>query len=169
VATGTVPTVRWDAFEHACPEIGELARNRFVKDELVMLGTIRPDGSARVSPCEVDFAAGRLILGMMWRSQKALDLLRDPRIAVHSVPSGRMNPGGDVKLYGRVVDEQDPAVRRAFHDEIMRRIDWAPEGDHHVFSLDVERAAYIRFGDDRMLLTWDPDAGLRTPPFPEED
>ena len=159
--------MQWEAFTQACPEIAGLARDRFVKDELVMLGTIRNDGSARVSPCEVDFAAGRLILGMMWRSRKALDLLRDPRVAVHSVPSDRMNPGGDVKLYGRVVDEHDPAVRQAFHDEIMRRIDWAPTGDHHVFSLDVERAAYVRFGDDEVILTWDPDHGLQTLPFPD--
>ncbi len=42
--------MRWDAFERACPEIGELARERFERDQLVMLGTIRLDGSPRVSP-----------------------------------------------------------------------------------------------------------------------
>jgi len=44
----------WDAFEAACPELATLARERFAKDELVMLGTIRADGSPRISPCEVD-------------------------------------------------------------------------------------------------------------------
>ena len=57
-----------------------------------MLGTLRADGSPRISPCEVDLVDGRLCFGMMWQSHKALDLLRDPRLAVHSVPHGRMNP-----------------------------------------------------------------------------
>jgi hypothetical protein len=161
--------MRWDAFEQACPEIAGLARDRFAKDELVIVGTIRADGSARVSPNEVDFVAGRLFVSMMWRSQKALDLLRDPRAAVHSVPSDRMNPGGDVKLYGRVVDERDPSVREAFRDEIRRRIDWAPEEpNYHCFSFDVESAAFISFGEDnRRLMVWDPERGLRHPKHPD--
>ena len=39
--------MRWGGFERACPEIGELARARFERDQLVMLGTIRLDGLAR--------------------------------------------------------------------------------------------------------------------------
>jgi hypothetical protein len=155
--------MRWDAFEGACPRIAELARERFARDDLVILGTIRPDGSPRVSPCEVDLAVGRLLLGMMWRSRKATDLLRDPRVAVHSVPSDRMNPGGDVKLYGTALDERDPAVREAYRDAIRRRIDWAPSEPHyHLFSVDVTSAAYLRFaegGGDAWA--WDQSEGFR--------
>jgi hypothetical protein len=159
--------VRWDEFRAACPEIATLAEERLRWDQLVILGTVRVDGSPRVSPCEVDFAADRLLLGMMWRSRKALDLLRDPRIAVHSVPSDRLNPGGDVKLSDMVLDEQAPDVRQAFRDEIRRRIDWAPaEPNYHLFSLDVSEAAFARFGDDELMLAWDPDRGLRRLPMP---
>src|SRR3970040_2295505 len=35
------PTVTWDEFTHACPEIAALARTRFVRDQLVVVGTIR--------------------------------------------------------------------------------------------------------------------------------
>jgi hypothetical protein len=158
--------MRWDGFERACPEIATLARERLVEDELVLIGTIRADGSPRISPNEVDLAAGRLFVSMMWRSRKALDLLRDPRAVVHSVPSDRMNPGGDVKLYGRVVDERDPAVRRAFRDEIERRIDWAPdEPDYHCFSFDVQAAGYTVFGEGSHALAWDPRRGLRRLPL----
>jgi hypothetical protein len=154
--------MRWEAFARACPEIATLAEERFRADELVMLGTLRVDGSPRVSPCEVDFAAGRLFLGMMWRSKKALDLLRDPRVAVHSVPSDRMNPRGDVKLYGRVVDEPDPRVREAFRAAIRARIDWAPdEPEYHLFSLDVASAGYTVFGEPSYGLAWDPIRGVR--------
>jgi hypothetical protein len=163
VRSDKVTTVRWDEFESACPGIASIARERFAKDELVLLGTTRPDGSPRISPCEVDFAAGHLFLGMMWRSKKALDLLRDPRIAVHSVPSDRFNPGGDVKLYGRVVDIEDAELRTAFREEIKRRIDWAPdEPDYHLFSLDVEQAGYLSFGEDNeRAMAWDPKRGFR--------
>jgi uncharacterized pyridoxamine 5'-phosphate oxidase family protein len=160
--------MKWDEFESACPDIAGIARARFTKDELVLLGTTRRDGSPRVSPCEVDFADGHLFLGMMWRSQKALDLLRDPRIAVHSVPSDRFNPGGDVKVYGRVVDVPDPLLRDAFREEIKRRIDWAPdEPDYHLFSLDVEQASFISFGEDNeRAMTWDAVQGYREIPHP---
>jgi hypothetical protein len=154
--------MRWDAFERACPEIGELARERFERDQLVMLGTIRLDGSPRVSPNECDFGEGRLFVSMMWRSRKALDLLRDPRIVVHSATINKDGTDGDVKIYGRAMDERDPEVRAAFLEAIRRRIDWAPdEPGYHCFSVDVRSAGYVRFGDRAQALTWDEDRGLR--------
>ncbi len=154
--------VRWEGFERACPEIADQARERFTRDQLVMLGTIRRDGSPRISPNECDFAAGRLFVSMMWRSRKALDLLRDARIVVHSVTANREGTDGDVKIYGHVVDEQDPGTRAAFRDAIARRIDWAPdEPDYHCFSVDVREAGFVRFGDPGQTLAWDEHRGLR--------
>ncbi len=99
---------------------------------------------------------------MMWRSKKALDLLRDPRVAVHSVTCDKSGVDGDVKLYGRMVDEQDPSLRAAFRDAIRARIDWAPdEPEYHCFSLDVESAGYTIFGEGSHGLAWDPAGGLR--------
>ncbi|HEX6331524.1 MAG TPA: hypothetical protein VF129_09610 [Actinomycetota bacterium] len=159
--------MRWDEFERACPEIASMARDRFTRDELVLVGTIRADGSARISPNEVDFAAGRLLVSMMWRSRKALDLLSDPRVVVHSVTANRMGTDGDIKLYGRVMDERDPEVRSAFRDAIKARIDWAPdEPKYHCFSLDVQSAGFIRFGEDQSAMAWDPQRGLRHLPHP---
>jgi len=158
--------MRWREFVVACPEIAEVAEARFRGDELVFLGTIRPDGTARVSPCEVDVADGELLMGMMWRSHKALDLLRDPRITVHSATADRMNPGGDVKLRGRAIDVSDPALRRAYREAIRERIGWAPdEPEFHLFSLDVASAAYLRFGDDGVAKVWDPVRGVRERPL----
>jgi hypothetical protein len=159
--------VRWDAFEEACPQIATMARGRFLKDDLVLVGTLREDGSPRISPNEPDFAAGRFFVSMMWRSKKALDLLRDPRLVVHSVTANREGTDGDVKVYGTIVDEHDPEVREAFRDAIRARIDWAPdEPNFHCFSVDVRGAGYIRFGDDAIALAWDPERGLRELPHP---
>lgn len=155
--------MRWDEFVAACPEIGQLADRRFRDDELVFLGTVRPDGSARVSPCELDLVDGELMLGMMWRSQKALDLLRDARVTVHSATGDRMNPGGDVKLRGAVREIVDAPTRERYRQAILERIGWAPdEPEFHVFALDVEHAAFIRFGEDALGLVWSPDTGLQT-------
>ncbi|GAA4206565.1 pyridoxamine 5'-phosphate oxidase family protein [Actinocatenispora rupis] len=139
--------MRWDEFEKACPELAGLARERFTRDQLAILGTLRSDGSVRISPCEVDFAAGDLLFGMMWESRKALDLMRDPRLTVHSVPPNKENPDGDLKLYGTAVPVTDPDARRAFVDAIEARIQWHPPGDYHLYAFDVQRASHVRFSD----------------------
>jgi hypothetical protein len=160
--------MRWDRFEGTCPEIADQARRRFVEDGLCMLGTLRADGSPRISPCELDFAGGELMLGMMWQSRKARDLLRDPRCVVHSCTSDRMATQGDVKLYGRAVDVRDPERRTVYCDAIRARIDWAPdEPNFHVFAIDIASAAYITFAEPRRMLTWDPGRGLHELPFPD--
>jgi hypothetical protein len=154
--------MRWNAFEAACPRISGIARERFARDEVILLGTLRADGSPRISGNEPDFVDGHLLLGMMWESRKALDLRRDPRCTVHSAPNTRMNPDGDVKLSGTAYEVTDAALRTAYRDEIQRRIDWAPdEPNFHVFGIDIERAAHIRFGDDRIALAWDLERGFR--------
>jgi hypothetical protein len=158
--------VQWDQFAAECPEIARRARSRFAADELVLIGTLRRDGSPRISPNEVDFAAGRLMFGMMWRSRKALDLARDPRAVLHSVPSDRTNLGGDVKLHGRAIAEADPDVRAAYEDAIHTRIDWRPEGAYHLFSLDIAEASFVVFGEERFALAWNMEQGLRRSEVP---
>lgn len=159
--------MRWEEFAVACPEIASRAEDRFRTDQLVMLATLRSDGSPRISPCEIDLAAGHLFLGMMWRSRKALDLLRDPRIVVHSIQTDREASVPDIKVYGRALEIVEHDLRRAFHDAILARIDWAPtEPNHHVFALDVLEAAYFSF-PDKFVLSWREGTGLRRPTFPE--
>src|SRR3989442_752038 len=86
--------MQWELFVKACPEISEVARARFARDQLVMVGTLRRDGWPRVSPCEIDIAAGHLFFGMMWQSTKALDLIREPRFNFHTVNVDRPGTGG---------------------------------------------------------------------------
>jgi hypothetical protein len=153
----------WDEFRRQCPDLAAMAADRFARDQLVMLGTIRRDGSARISPCELDITGGHLFLGMMWQSPKALDLLRDPRLVVHSVTCNREGTDGDIKLYGRAVTIDDPDLRTAYRAAIKARIDWEPEeGTYHLFALDIRSAGYVRFeGTDKEVWTWDPTRGLR--------
>jgi hypothetical protein len=162
--------MRWQDFVNACPEIAGRADERFRRQELCMVGTIRADGSPRISPCELDHAEGHLILGMMWRSRKALDLLRDPRCVLHSCTTDRMGTEGDAKIYGIAEDVQEPGLRQAYRDAVKRRIDWAPdEPNFHAFAIDVRSAGFITFEDPKVVVTWDPERGTRTLPFPDAE
>jgi hypothetical protein len=155
----------WNGFLRACPEIGRPAEERFARDELVLLGTLTRDGWPRISPCEVDIVGGHLLLGMMWRSPKALDLRRDPRITVHSVQCDRKAAEPDLKFSGRASEIEEPALRDAYRAAIKARIDWEPEEpNYHLFSFEVEWAASVAFSGDghETVVTWDPRGGLRT-------
>jgi hypothetical protein len=154
--------VRWDEFADACPELATLGEERLRARELCLLGTLRRNGWPRISPVEPEFLDGELMLGMMWRSPKAVDLLRDPRLVVHSVVSDRMGGEGDFKLYGRGVDVQDPDRRARFRAAVKARLGWEPEEPaYHCFAVDVESAGFVVFGEQRLGLAWSPESGLR--------
>lgn len=152
--------MRWEEFLDRAGELGELAKDRIAGQELCMLGTIRADGSPRISPCEVYVVDGELLLGMLWRSRKALDLLRDPRIAVHSVQCDKSGASGDVKLYGSVVDVTDLGLRTRYGDTLQAAIDWRPSEPYHLFALDIREAGYMSFGDAHRAMRWTERGGL---------
>ena len=152
--------MRWQAFVEDAGELGILAVERLIGAELCLLGTLRANGWPRISPCEVYPVDGELLLGMMWRSRKALDLLRDPRVTVHSVQNGKSGTIGDVKLYGTVIDVSDPVVREKYGDMLEARIDWRPTEPFHLFTLDIREAGFISFGESRRTWRWREGEGL---------
>jgi hypothetical protein len=154
--------MRWDEFAEAVPELAALGEERLRAKELCLVGTLRRNGWPRISPVEPEFVDGELLLGMMWRSPKALDLLRDSRLVIHSVVSERSGKEGDFKLYGRVVDVQDPERRAAYRAALKERIDWAPpEPNYHLFAVDIDSAGFVTFDEPRYGLAWSPAGGLR--------
>ena len=134
----------WGTFLAADEELGPLASARVGDFGLVMLGTLRANGWPRVSPVAALDIDGQLYIGMMWQSKKALDLLRDPRCVVHSVTVDPDGGDGDVKIYGNALDVTDPDAREAYCVEVERRIHWRPEGDFHLFAVDIEEVGYFR-------------------------
>lgn len=119
--------MNWDEFAKAAPELAVLGLERFEKTGVCLIGTLRKDGSPRISPIEPFIVRGELMLGMMWQSRKALDVVRDPRIVVHSAVSNRDGAEGDFKLYGRVRDVPDPALREAYATRCSRRSTGGPK------------------------------------------
>ena len=109
-----------------------------------------------------------LLLGMMWRSRKALDLLRDDRVAVHSTVSDRDGTEGDFKIYGMAEEVVDRALREAYADAIEARIDWRPADPYHLFAVDIRSSGFVVFGEERYALAWNPEQGLRRRSMPED-
>src|SRR5437764_11139431 len=108
--------MRWEEFAAAAPELAKLGAERFEQRGLSLVGTLRAGGTPRISLVEPTFVDGELMLGMMWQSRKARDLLRDPRLVVHSVVCDREGTEGDFKLYGRAVDVPEPERRERYAD-----------------------------------------------------
>jgi hypothetical protein len=110
---------------------------------------------------------GELLLGMMWRSKKALDLLRDARLTLVTPRADREGADGDLKLYGTATDVPDERRRQAYGDATDARIGWRPKGPFHLFAVDIESAGYISFGTERRLMRWSPDGGVEDLPHPD--
>jgi hypothetical protein len=122
---------------------------------LVLVGTLRRNGWPRISPVEPLITEGSLYLGMMWQSKKALDLLADPRCVVHSTVTDKSGAEGDVKIYGRAVDIVDPDERERYAVALESRIGWRPDGDYHLFKLDIDEVGYIRVvGEGHEVRHW---------------
>jgi hypothetical protein len=148
-----VARVNWDEFAKESPELAQLGFERIEASGMVLLGTLRPNGFPRISPCEVIFCDGDALLGMMWRSPKALDLLRDPRCALHSTVSKTDGSEGDFKLYGRGVDVRDFGRRRRYCEALFAKTGWQPsEPEFHLFAVDVESAGFMQFGGGKKTL-----------------
>jgi len=89
------------------------------------------------------FADEDLWFGAMWQSQKALDLLADPRFALHSGSADPPGWNGDAKVAGRAEDT-DPATVPSVDQAAGEK---APPGPYHLFRADVTELVVIRLGD----------------------
>jgi len=131
----------WEEFEAGAPELAELARAEFERHRLVLVGTLRKDGSPRIS-CVLPYVLdGELYLGMMWRSRKAVDLLRDSRLVLHNPISTNQGDEVEISLRGRAVEIDDEKTRRRYVGSLS---EW--EGrDFQLFSVDIESVGLIRY------------------------
>jgi Pyridoxamine 5'-phosphate oxidase len=85
--------------EPAAPEIARLGMARLNSAYMALLGTLRRDGSPRISPIEPYFAKGQLLIGAMAWSAKTSDLRRDPRYVLNSMVTGPDSGEGESSRY----------------------------------------------------------------------
>lgn len=158
VTAATVSDMRWDEFAVECPEFSAVVRARFETEQIFLLGTLRLDGSPRISGVECDFVGDDLMSGMIWQSAKARDLLNDSRMTIHSLVPDKEHESqnqGDLKLYGhaRSIDEADH--KRRYEQAIHARINWHPDEPYHCFAFEVDRVGMVRFVEEgRQVWSW---------------
>jgi Pyridoxamine 5'-phosphate oxidase len=156
----------WEELEQAAPEIAANGRELLERFQFVLVGTLTKDGSPRVTPVEAYVVDGHLLVNMIPRSLKALDLLRDPRVYVHAPVTSK---GGDpeFKLAGRAAVLEDKTLRGKLDDLFWEMIKWRPLPDSHYFELLAERAAWVTYGDDtQRSIRWregEPEKHLEKP------
>jgi hypothetical protein len=153
-ATGPVS---WSDLESEAPEIARLGAERLNEARVALLGTLRRDGSPRISPVEPYFAGGELLFGSMTWSAKTRDLRRDARCVLHSAVTGPDTGVGELKLYGRALEAS--AELRAASAEAW----WQARPDAAaVFALAVERAVFVSWALEQGRMTvqrWSPGPG----------
>jgi hypothetical protein len=124
------------------------------------VATIRRDGAPRISPVEPFILDGELWLSMLWHSTKAADLLRDPRILVHSVMTSRDGGEGEYKVRGTARQETDPAMQQRYAEAVAEALGWRPEpGRSHLFAVDIGHVSHVRYVEssgDQFVAFWPP-------------
>jgi len=152
----------WGDFSRSEPEFARLVQARFDSHKHKMLATLRKDGSPRLSGIEATFADGQLWLGMMPDSLKALDLQRDPRLALHSAPLDSEMADGDAKISGRAIEHTDEATMTAFAGAVKDASGQdMPPGLFHLFSIDIREVVLTRVAADHLRIdTWREGRGL---------
>jgi len=153
--------MRWSEIEQSQPRLARLARERMIEPGVVLVATIRRDGTPRLSPVEPYVLDGDLWLSMMWQSTKARDLLRDPRILVHSVITNRDGTEGEFKIRGTVRADLDPVRQRRYADAVAADLGWKPQpGRFHLFAVDLSQVTFITYdpggSGDQHVAQWPP-------------
>jgi hypothetical protein len=148
----------WRDLEAAAPAIARLGKERLDQTRVALLGTLRKDGSPRISPVEPYLTQGHFLFGAMSWSMKTRDLLRDPRCVLHSAISDPDSGEGELKLYGRAM-KVDDQIRDGCPEAW-----WVgrPSEAASVFSLNIEQATFISWDTEHGEMTirrWSPQLG----------
>jgi hypothetical protein len=152
----------WNEVAAVAPELARAVQTAFDAHKHKALATLRADGSPRVTGIEATFSNGHLWLGMMSGSRKALDLQRDPRLALHSGMVDTELTGGDARISGHGVEITDEEIIRAWKEALGSGAD--PPGPFHLFRVDVAEVVLVRIGDppDHLVIeSWREDRGQR--------
>lgn len=153
----------WSDVTAAAPDLADKVKARFEATGLAFLATLRRDGSPRITGVEPAFWDGDVWLGMMDRSLKALDLQRDPRLALHAATADKDVKEGDAKLAGRAVEVDDAGKARfldAFREEGTEP---PPPGGFSLFRVEVAEVSFLRpAGDHLSIEIWTEGGGART-------
>lgn len=165
----------WSAFTVAEPELSARSLAILTSTTNAVLGTLRRDGSPRLSGIDPFLFDGDLWIGSMPGARKGDDLRRDPRLALHAIPwesrqvrEGAVDPGaGDVKLTGRGVLVTDDAARARVMAgfEAQRGFEAEPGGEApaDLFAIDLATVVAVSVDGDQLVIDrWSATEGRKT-------
>jgi hypothetical protein len=135
--------MRWSEFAAHQPVLAAAAHDQLIKPGVLLAGTTRRDGSARISGVEPLIMDGELWLSMMPASAKAGDLRRDRRILVHSIITSP-SPQAEIMMRGTVRAEAAADVQRRYAAAVRAQLGWQPvPGEFVLFAVDITDVTFI--------------------------
>jgi Pyridoxamine 5'-phosphate oxidase len=136
--------MRWTDFETQQGDLSTLVRRKLIEPGLMMVATIRTDGTPRVSPVNPHVWDGDLCVSLASSTRKAADVGRDPRVLVHSIVSRWDGSEGELKLRATAVAETGAAALDEFAAAVKERTGWAPPvGTFSLYRLDIDDVTFI--------------------------
>jgi hypothetical protein len=157
--------------ENAEPDLADRARAILRSTTNAVLGTIRRDGSPRLSGADPYFHDGQLRIWSMPGARKGQDLRRDPRVALHSIPwdSRKLRDGAgdvgeaDAKVSGTAVLALDHGERSAFRAWLRSERGFEPPEDWDLFTIDIDALTVIAVDDGQLVVDrWSTTEGRQT-------
>ncbi len=138
----------WKEVGSDAPEFAARVERALTRNKHMTMATLRADGRPRISGTELEVSDGELWLGSMPGARKALDLIRDPRVAIHGPTSDPPEDPkgwiGEAKVAGRATE--------------------IPQDDSsHRFRIDIDEVVFTHLNDagDRLVVeSWHPDRGV---------
>lgn len=139
---------RWEDVGADAPDFASHVERALTRGRHLTMATLRADGSPRISGTELDLSDGDLWIGSMAGARKALDLLRDPRVAIH----------------GPTADPPEDPTGWVGEAKVAGRAESAPQDDpSHRFRIDVDEVVFTHLneaGDRLVIESWHPGRGL---------
>ena len=138
----------WAEFAAAEPAFAARVYKLLTPRKHLTMATLRRDGSPRISGTEIDFVGDHLDIGSMPHAVKAMDLKRDPRVAIHGPTQDPAKSGhwrGEAKIAGRAIEVPH-------------------ESDSHRFRIDLSEVVLTRLSSarDRLVIeSWNTERGYR--------
>jgi hypothetical protein len=171
VASQTELMASFADVENVEPDLADRVRAILSSTTNAVLGTIRRDGSPRLSGVDPFFHNGQLRFWSMPRARKGQDLRRDPRFAVHSIPwdSRRLRDGAadvgdaDAKVSGTAVLSTDPGELSAFRAWLKAERGYEPPEDWDLFTTDIDALTVVSADGDQLVIDrWSTTDGRQT-------
>src|ERR1700733_1730559 len=127
--------MRWSELAARQRALAAVAHDQLIRPGVLLAGTIRRDGAARISGVEPLIMDGELWLSMMPASTKARDLNRDPRILLHSIVTDP-GPEAEIMVRGTVRAETAREAHERYAAAAGAHLGWRPvPGEFALFAV----------------------------------